>query len=106
MTGGGGFFMAFGSQTPFPASGVRGSCPVGVIGRLAANFLKERYSIGKMTAFFSKNLRDGSQYVDTFVALKKLGACTSLKTAESLFYTLIQRFKSKIFFKLLRKFYE
>jgi hypothetical protein len=33
---------------------------------------------------------DGSQYVGTFVALKKLGACTSLKTAESLFYNLIQ----------------
>jgi hypothetical protein len=55
---------------------------------------------------FLSNVGDGSQYVDTFVALKKLGACTSLKTAESLFYTLIQRFKNKIFFKVLRKFYE
>jgi hypothetical protein len=49
------------------------------------------------TRFFACSW-DGSQYVDTFVALKKLGACTSLKTAESLFYTLIQRFKNKIFF--------
>jgi hypothetical protein len=36
MTGDGWFFMACGSQPP---------CPVGVIGRLAANFLNEWYSI-------------------------------------------------------------
>jgi hypothetical protein len=62
--------------------------------------------IKRMSNLFRTKEGDGSQYVDTFIALKKLGACTSLETAESLFYTLIQRFKSKIFFKLLRKFYE
>jgi hypothetical protein len=39
--------MACGNQTPFPACGVRGPCPVnglGIIRHLFANFLNEGYS--------------------------------------------------------------